>query len=133
MAAVFNFLEQPENVLSTPDAVILHDKAPGWKAIATQEVLATAPCDFFKSTEWPAASPDLNACEHLGSVLKEKVEVKMLSERGGNKTCMTRLKKHITATLQELEYDTELFQALLTSYPRRIEAVKNAEGGHTDY
>ena len=93
----------------------------------------TAPCDLFKRSEWPGASPDLNACEHLGSVLKEKVAVKMVSERGGSKACMTRLKKHIAATLKELEYDTELFQALLTSYPRRIEGVKDAEGGHTDY
>ena len=88
--------------------------------------------DFFTKAEWPGSSPDLNLCEHLGSILKDRVEMRMLKEIGKNRLNMTRRKKHIVEVLQELEYDTDLFHNLLTSYPSRLEAVKNAQGGHTD-
>ena len=38
--------------------------------------------DFFDQTEWPGNSPDLNAAEHIGAILKDKVEAKMIRERG---------------------------------------------------
>jgi hypothetical protein len=35
--------------------------------------------------------------------------------------------------LHGLEYDSELFESLLMSFPKRIQAVIDADGGHTEY
>jgi hypothetical protein len=40
---------------------------------------------------------------------------------------------HVTEDLKSLENRTDLFEQLLFSYPKRIEAVRKANGGHTDY
>ena len=34
---------------------------------------------------------------------------------------------------KSLENDTELFETLLLSYPERLDAVRRANGGHTEY
>jgi len=39
----------------------------------------------------------------------------------------------IEVELRLMEEDTELFENLLKSYPRRIAAVKKAGGWHTEY
>ena len=37
------------------------------------------------------------------------------------------------SVLDEMSDDTELFEKLLKSYPRRMAAVKAEKGGHTEY
>ena len=95
-------------------------------AHATQNMLKANKIDFFGNDEWPGSSPDLNACENLGAILKGRVEHRLL-ETGGD------LRETLNEVLNELEYDTELFAALLTSYPTRLNAVREAKGGHTKY
>ena len=43
------------------------------------------------------------------------------------------LKDVLDNELRKLEYDTDLFTALLRSYPARLTAVKEARGGPTRY
>ena len=80
---------------------------------------------------WPGNSPDLNPCENVGALLKDKVE-KSLHR---NPDCLKKevLKSAVIQALQSMENDTELFEKLLRSFPERIQAVRTARGGHTDY
>ena len=50
-----------------------HDRAPCMKALTTQAVLRNNQVDFFGNDEWPGSSTDLNACENLGAILKDRV------------------------------------------------------------
>ena len=84
--------------------------------------------DFFSTNEYPANSPDLNATENLGAILKERVE-KTLITYGNDVSLRTVLESE----LEKLKDDTELFRTLLRSYPARLKAVREAKGGHTNY
>ena len=76
-------------------------------------------------THGPVLPRDLNACENLGSIVKGRVENKL--ETGGD------LQEVLEEVLKEMEFNESLFVSLLTSYPARITAVKEAKGGHTKY
>ena len=82
---------------------------------------------------WPGNSPDLNAAEHIGSIIKDEVEKKMSLETGYNRYHEDTLQMHIANVLAGMEEDTELFENLLCSYPSRLRALKNANDRHTDY
>ncbi len=71
--------------------------------------------------------------EYIGSIIKDEVEKKMLSESGYNRYHKDTLKMHIANVLTSMEEDTELFETLLCSYSSRLRAVNNANGRHTDY
>ena len=88
---------------------------------------------FWGNDSWPGNSPDLNAAEHIGSLIKDEVEKKMSSENGYDRYLEETLKMNIVNVLESMEEDTELFETLLCSYPFRFCAVKNANSRHTDY
>ena len=123
---VIPFLKNRNNVICPNQTTFLHDRAPCMSALATQHLLKANKIDFFGNSEWPGSSPDLNACENLGSILKKRVESKLTTTNRDLETCLTR-------ALGDLEFDTELFVSLLSSYPRRLEAVRQAAGAHTKY
>ena len=106
---VFPFLNNEENVIDPNDV------------------------KFWGNDIWPGNSPDLNAAEHVGSIIKDEVEKKMLSEAGSNRFLEATLKNHIENVLTNMGEDTELFETLLCSYLSRLCAVKNANGRHTSY
>lgn len=130
---VIPFLQDPQNVLDVTQVTFLHDKAPCMKALRTQNLLKDNNIDFFGNEEWPGNSPDLNVCENVGSILKDKVEKRMMSEPLATRFSRTRMEEHIDAVLREMEFDTELFESLLSSYPARLQAVRDANGGNTEY
>ena len=103
------------------------------KALRTQNLLKDNDIDFFGNEEWPGNSPDLNVCENIGSILKDNVENRMLSEPLATQFSRTRMEEHIDAVLREMEFNTELFESLLSSYPTRAQAVRDANGGNTEY
>uniref|UniRef100_UPI00358EF936 uncharacterized protein n=1 Tax=Myxine glutinosa TaxID=7769 RepID=UPI00358EF936 len=123
---VIPFLRNPENVLSIKETTFLHDRAPCMSALVTQNLLKANKVDFFGNDEWPEASPDLNACEHLGAIHKDRVEQRLQNTREELLTALTNV-------LEEMEFDRDLFVSLLESYPTRLEAVRSAGGGHTKY
>ena len=129
--AVIPFLQDPENVISVEDVTFLHDKAPCFKALKTQDLLRKSKVDFFSSNEYPGGSPDLNACEHLGSILKDRVEERLHPVAGI--PSFDVLEREVISVLTAMEEETSLFVRLLESYPRRVKAVVAANGGHTKY
>ena len=131
--SVHNFLTDEDNVIDTEDVILLHDKAPGWASNATQEMLREGPIDFFSKSEYPGNSPDLNPCEDVGAIVKDRVEGKMVHERGQGRYSRETLVRNIREVLIEMEFSTDLFEKLLLAYPRRIEAVREANGGHTKH
>ena len=83
----------------------------------------------FLKNEENVIDPD----EVIGSIIKDEVENKMLSESGHHRYLEETLKMHIANVLTSMEGDTVLFETLLCSHPSRLRAVKNANGRHTDY
>ena len=71
---VLPFLRDEDDVLDVQDVCFLHDKAPCFKALATQELLRQSGIDFFNNSEWPGSSPDLNPAEDLAAIIKDRVE-----------------------------------------------------------
>lgn len=123
---VIPFLKKEENVINVTETTFLHDRAPCMSALATQNLLKVNKIDFFGNNEWPGASPDLNACEHMGAILKERVEQRITNTGVG-------LELALNAELKALEYDQNLFTSLLRSYPARLDALRKAGGSHTKY
>ena len=103
------------------------------RANKTQHLLQENNVKFWGNDIWPGNSPDLNVAERIGSIIKDEVEKKMLSETGHNRYLEDTLKVHITNVLTNIEADTDLFETLLRSYPSRLRAVKKANGRHTHY
>ena len=67
---------------------------------------------------------DLNACENVGSILKDEVEKRMLSELA-TRYSHIKMEEHIDAVLRGMEFNTELFESLLSSYLARLQAVRD--------
>ena len=130
---VIRFLESEENVIDPDEVIFVHDKAPCMRANKTQHLLKDNDVKFWGNNIWSGNSPDLNAAEHIGSIIKDEVEKKMSSERGYVRYLNDTLKMYIANVLASMEEDTELFETLLCSYPSRFRAVKNANSRHTDY
>jgi hypothetical protein len=89
--------------------------------------------DFFDNSQWPGNSSDLNAAETVGSIVKQRVEEKMLLETGPERYSRQTLHKNLTETLNERREETDLFVKLLHSYPLRLQAIRVASGGHTKF
>ncbi len=68
-------------------------------ALATQNLLQNNGIDFFQSFR-PGSSPDLNPCEHLGVILKQRVENRIIN--GGDS-----LQVVLNEKLETLKYDKE--------------------------
>ena len=79
---VMLFLKNPENVMCPYQTTFLDDRAPGMRALATQHLLRANNIDFFGNSEWPGSSPDLNACENLGVILKDSEDSRLALTNG---------------------------------------------------
>ncbi|CAF3029224.1 unnamed protein product [Rotaria sp. Silwood2] len=130
---VIPFLENEENIIDVDEVTFVPDKAPCMRANMTQHLLYDNAIQFWGNDIWPGNSPDLNVAEHIGTIIKDEVEKKMLLETEHNRYLENTLKLHLSDVLTNMETDTELFETLLCSYPSRLRAVKNANGRHTNY
>jgi hypothetical protein len=74
--------------------------------------------------EWPAQSPDLNIIEHLWDHLDRSVPI------SGRKSFAT-FKNALFKTWNEI--GSEVIQKLITSVPKRLQAVIDAKGFNTKY
>ncbi|CAF1050798.1 unnamed protein product [Rotaria sp. Silwood1] len=79
---VFPFLKNEENVIDPDEVIFAHGKAPCMRAYQTQHLLQDNDVKFWGNDIWPGNSPDLNMAEHIGTIIKDEVEKKMLSEPG---------------------------------------------------
>jgi hypothetical protein len=66
--------------IDVDEETFVHDKAPCIKANMTQQLIQDNDINFWGNNIWPGNSSDLNAAEHIGSILKDEVETRMLSE-----------------------------------------------------
>ena len=57
---------------------------------------------FWGNDIWRGNSPDLNVAEHIGSIIKDEVEKKMLPEAGSNRYLEATLKMHIEDVLTNM-------------------------------
>ena len=130
---VIPFLRDPTKVLDPEQVTFLHDRAPCMKALATQQLLRDSGIDFFGNNEWPGNSPDLNPCEHLGAIMKSRVEDALVERFPLNNATFHDLHVVLAEVLETMRYDRETFEALLLSYPERLRQVRQAQGGHTNF
>ena len=87
--------QDPRNAVDVTQVTFLHDKAPCMKALRTQTLLRENNVDFFGNDKWPGNSPDLNVCENLGSIMKNEVEKRMLSEAPATRFNWYKMEEHI--------------------------------------
>lgn len=127
---VLPFLRREENVVSLDEVVFVHDKAPCMRANKTQALLQASGIEFWGNDTWPGNSPDLNPAEVLGAIIKSKVEERMSSDKHFT---FESISEHLNFVCKSLEFDTDLFVALLSSFPARVKAIRKAKGGHTDF
>jgi transposase len=106
-----------------PELVFMHDLAPGYKACLTQAALQRAQIIVLT---WPANSPDLNPIEAIWQEIKERVY--KLTPRPKD---VTDLRNCIEAIWNSL--DNERIIRLIDSMPERLQAVIDAQGGHTKW
>ncbi len=57
----------------------------------------------------------------------------MLKEDGAGRYSYQTLRKNLEKVLFEMGSDSDLFASLLETFPSRVAAVLQAEGGQTDY
>ena len=119
------------HVVDVQQVTLLHDKAPCFKALATQQMLRDSSADYFDNSQWPSNSPDLNLCENLGAILKDKVERRL--HHDADRFHMPTFRGILDDVLSKLENDTALFEALLKTFPKRLRAVEAGQGGHTEF
>ena len=74
--------------------------------------------------DWPASSPDLNPIKHLWDELEHQ-----LRARPNRPTSVLDLTNAVVAEWKQIP--TAMFQHLVESLPRRVEAVIAAKGGPT--
>ena len=73
---VIPFLKNEENVIDPDEVIFVHDKALCMRANKTQHLLKDNDVRFWGNDIWAGNSPDLNAAEHIGSIIKDEVEKK---------------------------------------------------------
>ena len=118
---VFPFLMNEENVEDIDQVTLLHDNAPCFKAMRTQEVLENSGFDFFDNTVWPGSSPDLNLCENINAILKDKFDTLLHRNPKRLRKAVVPIRTAITKILKDMENDkglsksTELFSKPSTS------------------
>ena len=94
-------------------------------------LLRDGPIDFFEKTQYPGNSLDLNECEDLGAILKQRVQQKISEYNGENTYSKEVLREMITSVLAEMEHSTDFFEKLLLTNLKRLTAVEEAHGGQT--
>ena len=60
----------------------------------------------FSKSEYPGNSPDLNPCEDVGAIIKDRVEARMVPERGESNYDRETLKGVLQEVLESTEYST---------------------------
>ena len=75
---------------------------------------------------WPAKSPDLNPIENVWSKMVQKW-------KHDNERTENALECHCQLVWESLRQEPEYVESLVRSVPRRIEEVRDAQGGYTRY
>ena len=114
-----------------PNRYFMQDNAPIHTARKVQ--------DWFKEqrvwcSDWPPYSPDLNPIENVWYALKAlalKRHPEVMTNRSQSEEAITELEEALKETWEHLP--ESLFESLIESMPRRIQACLDAQGWHTKY
>ena len=111
--------------LPAPEPIFLvQDNCPAHKAnIADQWFRDHPEC---VRPFWPAKSPDLNPIEHLWGIMVSEWEE-------WNERSAANLRRHCQSVCENLRRNQCMLEALLRSMPRRIAAVREANGLNVKY
>ena len=74
----------------------------------------------------------MSVAEHAGTIIKNGIEKKMLSETQHFHYLEETLKMHVSDVLTNMENSTGLFKILLYSYLSQMHVVKNASVCYTN-
>jgi hypothetical protein len=102
---VIPFLSDAQNVLDSRKGILL--------AIATQQFLIESGLNFWGNDFWAGNSPDLNPAEHIGSIIKDEVESRMLREDKEHRFSYNVLFNILREVLVSIENNSQLFVNLL--------------------
>lgn len=106
------------------DWVFQQDSAPSHKAKDTQQWLRDNVPDFINVKEWPPYSPDLNPLDYtVWGYLEAKACEKA-------HTSIKSLKKAIEKAWNEMP--DEMVERMVNSWPGRLQACIDAEGGYIE-
>ena len=100
----------------------MEDGAPAHRAKSTKKWHQDRGVKLFEG--WPGNSPDLNPIENLWSQMKNLQRHERATSIAGLKRIAKKVWDNITP---------EYLQSLYESMPRRMQAVVDAQGGHTKY
>ncbi len=114
-------LPSADQLLKNTDFIFQQDVAPAHTAKSTKSWLNDQDVGVL---DWPANSPDLNPIENLWSIVKRK----MRNKRPENADELKATVKETWASIPPQQC-----HKLITSMPRRIEAVIKAKGAPTKY
>ena len=103
--------------------LLQHDNAPVHKERSIQKWLVKISVE---ELDWPAQSPDLNSIEHLWDELEWR-----LWARPNRPNSVSDLTNALVA--EWMQVPAAIFQPLVKSLPRRVEADIAAKGGPTPY
>jgi hypothetical protein len=109
----------------------MHDNAPCHKTADVAELLADNGIPVMK---WPANSPDLNPIENLWRDMKTRFylefqKLKLVPSASKNSYARyEEILQHVWSTT-----DPNFVWGLVSSMPRRVQAVLAAQGGHIHY
>lgn len=118
-----------------PGQVFIQDNAPAHTDHRVKDYLAELGIFHL---DWPPYSPDLNVIENFWRLLKLEVHNRQPHLRrltGGPERKARQIKDAVLATIDQIQSEEgwNLPQKLAESWPRRLEAVRAAEGHRTKY
>lgn len=130
-ASYIQLLDKMILIVWDPDLTFMQDNALIHTAKKVKE--------WFKNNsisllEWPPYSPDLNPIENLWAKLKElvyKVDPGLEYAKGGKEAVQEAIERALIKAWRLIPQ--EYFDACWKSMPRRVAAVKEANGWHTKY
>lgn len=115
---------QLRKLMPTADHIFMQDGATAHTANATQDYLEECKINFWKKTEWPAKSPDLNPIENLWAILNARVMKRYPKSEA-------ELKRYLKQEWAKISIDD--IRHFVMSLPCRIKEVLAAHGWHTKY
>jgi hypothetical protein len=113
------------------DLIFMQDNAPIHRAIKVREWFNE---NGIHITDWPPYSPDLNPIEHCWKALKvltAKMFPGIWESNGESEEDLKNLEEALCTAWDALP--NSLFESLVESMPRRIQACIEADGWHTKY